>query len=124
MINIIEVGIVIAAGITGYWLVSAILSRPSKHADKNFSYQENHLSIGAQQNTWSNQPIQDCWYQILEVAIDADLISIQQAYYKKIAHYQTDRTLQSNTENRLLIEQKMQSIQAAYDYALTIRKSG
>jgi DnaJ-class molecular chaperone len=100
--------VVIAAGLLfGYRLVS------------------NYLSPHVSEEPQAPKPLTlsaPAWFEVLDVAENADLADIERAYRTKISQYHPDKVAQMGKEIRQLAETRCKEINAAYETALRLRK--
>lgn len=124
--NDTEIIVVIGGALLGYWLVSKVLGSKSgevENRSRSTDDRENqNETAGGSSNFFENGNIAASWFQILEVAECASKDEIVRAYKKKISQYHPDKVATLGAELRGLAEAKSQQINAAFDYAMTLRE--
>jgi preprotein translocase subunit Sec63 len=106
-----EILSVIGGLIVGYLIVTTLINKimPDKKSsakNKIFDEYENEYK----------------WHEILEVKYDASIEEISLAYKKKISQYHPDKVSKMGIEIRELAEIKTKEINAAYDFAMRLKK--
>ena len=66
--------------------------------------------------------VQNSWFRILEVSVDASWMEISAAYKRQVRQYHPDKVATLGIEIRSLAEAKTKQINAAYDYATKLRQ--
>lgn len=116
--NLTDLAVIIGGLFLGFWIVNSAMG--GKPAKKPGPEQDE-----AQQNTRHSQtqaPQEDPWFRILGVPESAGKEEIASAYKAKIRQYHPDKVASLGSELRELAEIKSKQINAAYDYALKLRR--
>lgn len=124
--------IVIVGGLAlGYWIVWSLYNKKSvssantqsKDNSGNDAQQDRSQHEASGNGSSSEEDyIPASWFRILEVSEGASLEQIVMAYKQKIRQYHPDKVAQMGAEIRQLAEFKSKQINAAYDYAMKLRR--
>ena len=113
-----EIIVIIVGLAVGYWLVGKLINIDSTSKNNSYSKDygfghktENSKDIGYRQ-----------WFTVLEVSQGASKEQIAKAYKEKISQYHPDKVAKMGREIRELAELKSKEINAAYDYAVKLRR--
>jgi DnaJ like chaperone protein len=148
--TITEIIVVIGGLLLGYWIVWRLLNRTpasstngksnESHAGSKQGEKAQRETAGSNQSDGNTQQeqakrespgnkrsnedefIPGSWYRILEVPEGATLEAIVRAYKQKISQYHPDKVENMGAEIRELAEFKSKQINAAYDYAVKLRR--
>ena len=110
-----EIMAVIIGGALGYWIIDYFLSLNTVKTDRS------QKEESAYQYTTSDS-IENNWFEILELSSNASKEEIVLAYKKKISQYHPDKVSSLGSDLQALAEEKSKKINAAYDYAMQIRR--
>lgn len=119
--------LVIVVGLLfGYRLVSNYLSPNTGDEQprrRNPSDPQNQRTERGQwEGNWEPlTPRAPTWFEVLDVAEDADLAEIERAYRTKMSQYHPDKVAQLGEDIRQLAEAKSKDINAAYETARRLR---
>lgn len=126
-----EILVVVVFGYLGYLLVS-VLFAPKNSGDQS-NHHANSTSSGESQNHNSRSheqesPMHDgddisaSWFRILDVPNTASREIIATAYKRKISQYHPDKVASLGSELKELAELKSKQINAAYSYAMNLKR--
>lgn len=109
-----EIAVVLICLVAGYWGVSAWLGRGARK------------DPGGREpppvRPMPIDPLAASWSTTLGVSPDAPREEITLAYKRLISEYHPDKVANAGAEIRALAERKSQEINAAYDYAMKLRR--
>lgn len=124
--------IVIVCGLLlGYWIVASLFNKKSVSSTSTHSGddtknkpQQNRAQNEEPDNSNSGKEeyIPASWFHILDVSQGASKEQIITAYKQKISQYHPDKVAQMGVEIRELAEFKSKKINAAYDYAMKLKR--
>ena len=124
-----ELGIIFFGLAAGYWVVSALVLPPKSAkrpaADSGGDGAQGQAGPGPQANEADGRDpaAPATWWEVLEVARDADVDQIKAAYQKRIGEYHPDRVARLGRKLQELAELESQRINAAYDAAMAERNA-
>lgn len=125
-----EILVVIVGAVGGYFLVKYFLefnnsSKPSQAYERKGSHQQEppkYDSSSTKTHFNEEEIIRMSWFRILETAETSTKEEISAAYKKIIRQYHPDKVAQMGIEIREIAEFKSKQINAAYEYAMNLRK--
>jgi DnaJ-domain-containing protein 1 len=118
-----EILVSVIGAFAGYWIISEVIDRGKPKVDKSAAGENAKPAEADSSSVLSfGDDAAPAWYQTLGVEESAPLIDIQNAYRTLISQYHPDKTAQLGPELRALAESKTKELNAAYEFACSLRK--
>ncbi len=114
-----EIIVIVGGLLFGYLIVTSLFNM--KSATKTGAYSNKDRTYHKAPDN-DNSGEKNKWFRILEVSEDASQEQITIAYKQKIGQYHPDKVAKMGAEIRELAEFKSKQINAAYDYAVKLRR--
>lgn len=100
------IGVMVVGLLVGYWVASALLDAWAARGNPKVPSVERDAQL---------------WWEVLQVAPDATLETVHDAYRAQISQYHPDKVARLGVELKALAEKKSKEINAAYEQALQER---
>lgn len=126
----IELLVILGGLAAGYWIVSRVIGarqRTTRDRDDSSANARDGEQAGPSPRShtvdeFDLKQIQGNWYEVLGVPPNASMETIKSAYRAKVQQYHPDKTERLGPEFRELAERKIKELNAAYNWAVKLRR--